>query len=386
MDHQVGAAPIRPTIDFGIDLGTTQSCIAVFDGTRTRLIKNNCDQDFTPSAVYIKPDGQLYVGWIALHRSIEESEDIATEFKMQMGTDFEFRFNRSGRIMRPEELSAEVLKSLKRDVSQHLGEDIRAAVITVPAAFNLAQCDATRRAANLAGLETAPLIEEPTAAAIAHAFQIPADKVFWLIYDLGGSTFKTAIIQIRDGSFRIIKDAGDNKLGSKMIDWEIVEKLLAHKAASMYHLPNFTPHNKKWYTAFVKLKYAAEQARIHLFFKYRHLILIGDLCKDDSGESLSFEYELTRQEFFILAKPFIQRSVNISRQALADAQLRPSDIEKTILVGEGTLAPFLREMLQDPIEGLLGIPLDFSIDPLTVVAQGAAIFAGTQRLHIGDRP
>jgi molecular chaperone DnaK len=373
---------MRTTIDFGIDLGTTNSAIAVITGTRAQVIKNNDSMEYTPSVVYIDKNNRLSVGRVAKQRLEQESEDTFSEFKLQMGTKREYRFKNSGKVMLPEDLSAEVLKALKRDVSQRLGEDIRAAVITVPAAFDLPQCDATRRAANLAGLETAPLIMEPTAAAMAHAFQTRSDKVFWLVYDLGGGTFDAAVIQIREGTFRIVNHAGDNQLGGKLIDWEIVDKLLAPAAAKVHKLTNFTRGNDKWRTAFAKLKYAAEEAKIQLSTNPSHQITIDYLCKNDSGEPVPFEYELTRKEVFSLAQPFIQRSVNISRQALAEAKLGTSNIEKVILVGGPTLAPYLREMLQDPHEGL-GIQLDYSIDPLTVVAQGAAIFAGNQSLNGG---
>jgi molecular chaperone DnaK len=371
---------VRKTIDFGIYLGTHKCSIAVLSGTRAQVIKNNDSMEYTPCVVYIDKNNRLAVGRVAKQRLESEPEDAYSEFRLQMGSNREYRFKNSGKVMRPEELTAEVLKSIKRDVYQRLGEDITAAVITVPAAFDLPQCDATRRAAKLAGLETVPLIMEPTAAALAHAFQTKADKVFWLVYDLGSGTFDAAIIQIQNRTVRIVNHAGDNHLGGNLIDWEIVDKVLAPAAAKVYRLSNFTRGVAKWRTAFAKLKYVAEEARIQLSTTASHLITIDYLCKDDSGEPVPFQYEFTRKEVFSLAQPFIQRSVNISCQVLAEARLGIRDIEKVVLVGGPTLAPYLREMLLDPKEGL-GIPLDYSIDPLTVVVQGAAIFAGTQRLE-----
>ena len=370
----------RMTIDFGIDLGTTNSAIAVLDGTRAAVIKNNDSLDYTPSAVYIDNKGNLKVGLLAKQRIELEPDNAYAEFKLQMGTQAEYHFARSGRMMHPEELSAEILKSLRADVQQRLGEDLQAAVITVPAAFELPQCEATKRAAQLAGIQTSPLIMEPTAAAMAHAFQTRVDKVFWLVYDFGGGTFDAAVIQIREGTFRIVNHSGDNHLGGKLIDWEIVERLLAPAAARDHSLGDFSRSNPKWRKAFAKLKQAAEEAKIRLSQDDSVQIFLDYLCNDDHNEPVAFDYELHRADVARLAEPFIQRTINISRQALAEKRLSIGDIQKVVLVGGPTLAPYVRDHLEDARQGL-GIPLDFSIDPLTVVAQGAAIFAGTQRLE-----
>ena len=159
----------RTTIDYGIDLGTTNSSIAMVSGAGTEVIKNNIDADITPSAVYINRAGNLCVGQNARSKTTDErtEDDVFLEFKRRMGTGFEYVFRASGRRMRPEDLSAEVLKSLRADVAQKKGEELNAAVITVPAAFELHQCDATKVAAELAGFKTAALLQEPVAAALA---------------------------------------------------------------------------------------------------------------------------------------------------------------------------------------------------------------------------
>ncbi len=368
----------RQTIDFGIDLGTTNSAIAVFEGTRARVIENNDGMNYTPSVVYIDPKNNLRVGRYAKNRIEYEPEDALAEFKIQMGTNTEYKFARSGRTMRPEELSAEVLKALRADIQQRLGEDLQAAVITVPAAFELPSCQATKQAAQMAGLTNSPLIMEPTAAAMAHAFQSEVDKVFWLVYDFGGGTFDAAVIQIRDGNFRIVNHAGDNHLGGKLIDWEIVEKILAPAAAHDYKLVDFTRQNLKWRKAFAKMKYAAEEAKIRLSIDRSCPIVIDYLCNDERGEQVTFEFDLKREDIARVAEPYIQRTINITRQALTEKRLGVGDIQKIILVGGPTLAPYVREHLADQRQGL-GITLDFSMNPLTVVAEGAAIFAGTQR-------
>lgn len=293
------------------------------------------------------------------------------------------KFQRSGRTMEPEELSAEVLKSLRGDAAQGTGEDIRAAVITVPAAFELNACDATRRAAKLAGLEHAPLLQEPVAAAFAYGFQTESDNVFWLAYDLGGGTFDAAVIHVRDGEFSVVNHRGDNSLGGKNIDWDIVEKLLIPAVVREHGLKDFRRGNQEWAGAIATLKVAAENAKIQLS-RADSADIFAEFV-DDSREKYEFEYELRCSDVERIAESYITRSVNLCRKVLAESELGPGDIEKVLLVGGPTLAPYLRERLADPTEGL-GIPLDYSQDPVTVVARGASIFSGTQRLPVVKSP
>lgn len=374
----------RTTIDFGIDLGTTNSAVAVFTGAqgeRTKVVKNTTDgndADITPSAVYINKKGDLRVGRRAKDRILDEdtAEDVHIEFKRQMGTDHVYEFKNSGQRRAPEELSSEVLKSLRADVQQRTGEMVEASVITVPAAFELHQCDATRKAALLAGFRESPLVQEPVAAALAYGFQVDQEKAHWLVYDFGGGTFDAAIIKSEEGTIHVVHHGGDNFLGGSNIDWAIVEKLVAPKLAKEFGLTNFVRGNKKWKGAFDRLKYFAEIAKIELSRNER-ATLEGKFSNDDSGEKIEFECELTRNEVVNVAEPIILRSVDISRQVLKDKNLSKESIKKVILVGGPTLALYFREILA----AKLGIPLDHSVDPLTVVASGAAVFAGTQRLN-----
>ena len=369
----------RTTIDYGIDLGTTNSAIALLTGTEVEVIRNNEGWEYTPSAVWIDKNDRLYVGMRARDRMEDDQENAASEFKLQMGTDAEIKLARSGRLMKPEELSAEVLKSLKADVLQRRSEEVRAAAITVPAAFDLPQCEATNRAAEMAGFVLSPLLQEPVAAGLAHGFQTESEKVFWLVYDLGGGTFDAAVIQVRDDVIQVVSHGGDNHLGGKLIDWEIVEQLLVPAVTSEHSLDDFRRGNTKWATAFAKLKIAAEEAKIRLSRDATTEILIDLLCLDGKNDPVSFEHELTRAEVEQIAHPFIVRSINIAKKVLVEKRLGAADIEKVLLVGGPSLMAYLRDQLADPTEGL-GIPLDFTLDPLTVVARGAAIFAGTQRL------
>ena len=374
----------RSTIDFGIDLGTTNSAIAVFSGSHgemTKIIKNTTDgndADITPSAIYINKRGDMRVGSRAKIRIIDEdtAEDVHIEFKRQMGTDHLYSFKSSGQSRKPEELSAEILKSLRADVQQRTGEVVEASVITVPAAFELHQCDATRKAALLAGFKESPLLQEPVAAALAYGFQVDQEKAHWLVYDFGGGTFDAAIIKSEEGTINVVHHGGDNFLGGSNIDWAIVEKLVAPKLVKEFALIDFARGNKKWKCQFDRLKYFAEIAKIELSRNER--TTLEGKFEDDSGEKMEFECELTRNDVIKVAEPIILRSVEISKRVMKDKNLNKGAIAKVILVGGPTLSPYFREILA----AKLGIPLDHTVDPLTVVASGAAVFAGTQRLAV----
>lgn len=371
---------MRTTIDFGIDLGTTNSAIALLKGTSTEIIKNSEQSDLTPSAIYISPKGNISVG-INAKDQIGRG-DVAIEFKRKMGTSAEEIFKKANRSMKPEDLSAEILKSLKNDVKRRFNEDLTAAAITVPAAFEMPQCEATQRAARLAGINLCPLLQEPVAASLTYGFQGKEDeKEIWLVYDFGGGTFDAALMQMRDGIIQVLAHKGDNHLGGGLIDDAIVEQILIPELVSQYKLTDFRRGNSKWNSALAKIKSQAEKAKITLSStEFANITLDDrDLGQDENGEAIYLEFELTREDVARLAEPYIRRSVAMSRELLREKKLGKGNISKVLLVGGPTFAPYLRDQLSDDKEGL-GIALDFSQDPMTVVARGAAIFAGTQRL------
>jgi len=373
----------RTTIDYGIDLGTTNSSIAVLTDTFAEVVPNKDGSLMTPSAIWYDKRGKLYVGKEAKTRHLDDEENAAVEFKLRMGQDWRKPFKRSGNSMLPEEMSAEVLQSLKADVHTNKGEDLHAAVITVPAAFELPQCEATRRAANLAGLTVSPLLQEPVAAALAYGFQSASNKVFWLVYDFGGGTFDAAVIQVRDGVIQVVNHAGDNYLGGKNIDWDIVEKLLVPQLATERRLSNFNRTNPHWRAAFAKLKYHAEEAKIQVSRTKKPMELwIEDLCADDAGDSIDFEFVLTPSALDVVLEPWIEQSLSLCRKTLNEKGLSGGDIEKVIFVGGSSLFP----RVQERVVADLGTAVEFSIDPITVVARGAAVFAGSQRLEAPAPP
>lgn len=366
----------RATLDFGIDLGTTNSKIAVFNGSGATVFKNNIDMEYTPSVVRVDSKGGIFVGQTAKNLLGVDDENTYSEFKRLMGTSKVYHFKSSGRKMLPEELSAEVLKELRKCVEQRSGEKVVASVISVPAAFDLPQCDATNKAAKLAGLSFSPLIQEPVAAALAYGFQSRSDRVFWMVYDLGGGTFDVAVIQVRDGQIQVVNHSGDNELGGKDIDWEIVEKILVPSLLKEYTLSEFKRGNLKWKAAFAKLKLNAELAKCALSNDSSAMIFIDSLCIDDKGGPVNFEYELKRTEIEPIIEPLVEKSINRCKAALEEKRLSSDNIEKLILVGGPTKTPIVRDILKERMK----IPLEFSVDPLTVNAQGAAIFARTQRV------
>lgn len=377
----------RSTIDYGIDLGTTNSEIALFthgEGNKTEVIKNIEGFENTPSAVWIDAKGRLYVGRQAKDKVEEDPGNAKQEFKRQMGKGETLDFTATSRKMTSEELSAEVLKQLKKNVEEWKGETVTAAVITVPADFSAAAIEATNRAARLAGLTVSPLLQEPVAAAMAYGFQSNSDKVRWLVYDFGGGTFDAALIYVRDGMIRVENHGGDKYLGGKDIDYAIVDDLLAPAVRKKFSASDFYRKNEKYRGDFAKLKKRSEEAKIRLSRSASEIIDLSDLSIGQGQQADGFDFELRRCDLERLAEPFIAKSINICRDVLTESRLNPCDIEKLLLVGGPTLMPYLRQRLADKAQGL-GITLEFSRDPFTVVAQGAAVFAATQPLAI-DKP
>jgi molecular chaperone DnaK len=263
-----------------------------------------------------------------------------------------------------------VLKSLRANVLLRRQESPDCAVITVPAAFTLDQNKATTDAAEMAGLGLAcPLVPEPTAAAFAYGLNDSTDRGYWMVFDFGGGTFDAAVVSKRDGELRVLNHAGDPYLGGKLIDWALAERILAPAAARELGLSEFRRGNPRWEVAFAGLKGAAEQLKIALSLQSEALTL-HELI-NERGNHETIEFTLRRDELDSIAEPFYVRAINLCRDALATAALDVDDIDRLLLVGGTTLMPGLRERLADPQHGL-GIELDFSVDPTTVVARGAA--------------
>jgi molecular chaperone DnaK len=236
-----------------------------------------------------------------------------------MGKEESVDFTGSGRKMKPEELSAEVLKQLKKNVEEWKGETITAAVITVPADFSAAAIEATNRAARLAGLTVSPLLQEPVAAAMAYGFQSTSDKVRWLVYDFGGGTFDAALIHVRDGMIRVENHGGDKYLGGKDIDYAIVDDLLAPEVRKRFSSSDFYRKNEKYRGDFAKLKKRSEEAKIRLSRSASEIIDLSDLSVGRGQQAEGFDFELRRGDLERLAEPFVAKSINICRDVLSES-------------------------------------------------------------------
>src|SRR5882724_10792185 len=229
------------TIDYGIDLGTTNSCIARWDEGSVRVFQNNDQMNVTPSAVHILKTGRVIVGRRGYSAILTDPDNVAIEFKRWMGQKDRKRFPAAKREISAEELSAEVLKSLREDVRRQTGADVTTAVITVPAAFGALQCEATARAAELAGLQEAPLLQEPIAAAIGYGAHPGSANQRWLVFDLGGGTLDIAVVSTREGRLNVLEHRGNNLLGGKDIDRAIVDHVLLPALESTYDLRSSAP-------------------------------------------------------------------------------------------------------------------------------------------------
>lgn len=369
------------TILMGIDLGTTNSSIAVNVKGDVEIIKKPGGVEYTPSVFGFDKSGNRIVGqkaYDSLYKfgSKDESKNFKAEIKRLMGTPETVFFERPKIKMTPEEISAEILKNLKEDVLRKYPDfDTVAAVITIPAAFSVLQSEATKRAGNLAGFKHVILLQEPIAAAMSYGFQ-KTENENWLVYDLGGGTFDVALVSCKDGMLSVLGHNGDNFLGGKNIDWEIVDIVIVPKLLEKYKLTNFTRKNEQYHNTFAKLKYYAESAKIELSQYEKTTLDIENIGKDDSGNEISLSIQVSRKELEKIIKPLIDRTIELTKDMLKESGMDISSVKRIILVGGPTQMPYLKERLSND----LNVQADSSVDPLTVVARGACIFAMSQKI------
>lgn len=365
----------RRTIDFGIDLGTTNSEIACMDNGEVRVFKNYKREEFTPSVVRIDNKGTVIVGRKAYGRLVDDPDNTVGEFKTWMGKPQIKEFKLSGKNLNAEELSAEVLKDLKITAKNHLpDEEINCAVITVPCNFEILQCEATRRAANLAGIKYAPLLQEPIAASVAYGFFEKMPKGYWVVFDLGGGTFDVAIMSAKEGRLSVVDHFGNNHLGGKDFDWKIVEHFIYPILSKEYNFPQLG-RTREYQGLNAVLKSVAEDAKIHLSqYEEADMDISPDKIKDKDGKAIDIVIPIKRNQFVSLIEGYVEKTIQLFDQVLKNQGLSSSDISHLILVGGPTQIPYIRSRLKDKFN----IPTDCKIDPITVVAQGGAIFAASQ--------
>ncbi len=358
------------SVEYGIDLGTTNSCIARWEEGGVRVFQNNDQMNVTPSAIHVLKSGRMIVGRRACSAVLTDADNVAVEFKRLMGQKSSKRFPAAQRELSPEQLSSEVLKALKEDVRRQTGADVVSAVVTVPAAFGALQCEATARAAALAGLTEAPLLQEPIAAALGYGVRPGSANQKWLVFDLGGGTLDVAVVSTRDGRLNVLEHRGDNLLGGKDIDRAIVERILIPAIAGTHAIGREGPGSARA-ALLPRLRLKAEEAKIDLSRDESVVVSLFDVGTDDEGAPIEIDVSITRSELEKLVAPLAEKCSALALEALTGARLRGPDLDRILLVGGPTQMPLLRAMLEQRI----GAPIDFSADPMTVVGRGAAVYA-----------
>jgi len=356
----------------GIDLGTTNSCVAVMEGGDPSVITNAEGSRTTPSVVGFNKDGERLVGQIAKRQAVANAENTVLSIKRDMGTAK--KVHAGGKDYSPQEISAMILGKLKADAEKYLGQPVTQAVITVPAYFTDAQRQATKDAGKIAGLEVLRIINEPTAAALAYGLDKQAEaghKI--LVYDLGGGTFDISVLEINDGVFQVLSTAGNNKLGGDDFDDRIIGYLVDEfKKAEGIDLKNDK-------MAMQRLKEAAEKAKIELSSCSLTTVSLPFITADATGPK-HLEVELSKGRFESLIEDLVKETIKLTEKALSDAKLSKGDVKKILMVGGSTRVPLVYEEVKkfigtDPFKG---------INPDECVAMGAAIQGGVLGGDIKD--
>ena len=354
----------------GIDLGTTNSCVAVLEGGEPKVITNAEGNRTTPSVVAFKGEEEL-VGEVAKRQAVTNVKNTISSIKRKMGTSEKVEAN--GKSWTPEEISAKILSKLKKDAENYLGEKVTKAVITVPAYFNDAQRQDSKNAGKIAGLEVERIINEPTAAALAYGLDKQDKMQTILVYDLGGGTFDVSILEIGDGLYEVKATSGNNRLGGDDFDARITDYLVAE----------FKKENgidlSKDKMAMQRIKDAAEKAKKDLSGMTTAQISLPFIAQNDDGP-VHMDVSLTKAKFEDLCRDLFDSTLEPVRKSLKDAKLKASDIDKVILVGGSTRIPYIQELVKKE----LGQEPNKSVNPDEVVAMGAAIQGGVLTGEVDD--
>lgn len=346
----------------GIDLGTTNSVVAVLEGGEATVIANAEGSRLTPSVVAFAKNGELLVGNVAKRQAVSNPDGTVLSIKRHMGTNF--KANIGGKAHTPQEISAFILRKLKQEAENYLGAAVTQAVITVPAYFTDSQRQATKDAGEIAGLEVLRIINEPTAAALAYGVDKSQDHTI-LVFDLGGGTFDVSILELGEGVFEVLATAGNNRLGGDDFDQRIVDYLVQEfKKEQGIDL-------SKDRMALQRLQEAAEKAKIELSGLLSANINLPFITADQNGPK-HLDMTLSRAKFEELTRDLIEKTLGPLRQALSDSKLQASEIDRVILVGGSTRIP----AVQAAVKKLVGKEPHKGVNPDEVVAMGAALQAG----------
>ena len=355
----------------GIDLGTTNSCVAVMEGGEAVVIPNAEGNRTTPSVVAFSKNGERLVGQIAKRQAVTNPDNTVISIKRHMGTDK--KVNIEGDEFSPQEISAMILQKLKSDAESYLGQKVTQAVITVPAYFSDSQRQATKDAGKIAGLEVLRIINEPTAAALAYGVDKDNTEQKIMVYDLGGGTFDVSILDIGDGVFEVLATSGNNKLGGDDFD----EKIIGYLVSEFKKSNGIDLSQDK--SAMQRLKEAAEKAKIELSGMTQTNINLPFITADSTGPK-HLDITLTRAKFEELIGDLVQSTTGPVNQALKDAGLTPNDIAQVLLVGGSTRVP----LVQETVKKITGKEPNKGINPDECVAVGAAIQGGVLSGDVKD--
>ena len=357
----------------GIDLGTTNSCVAIMEGGEPTVIANSEGSRTTPSVVGFSKEGERLVGQIAKRQAVANPENTIISIKTKMGSNQKVKAN--GKDYTPQEISAMILTKLKNDAEKYLGEKVEKAVITVPAYFTDSQRQATKDAGKIAGLEVLRIINEPTAAALAYGLDKGegANDQKILVYDLGGGTFDISVLEIADGVFQVLATAGNNKLGGDDFDQRIMDYLISEfKSETGIDL-------SKDKMAMQRLKEAAEKTKIELSGMTSSTVSLPFITADSTGPK-HLEKTITRAKFESMIEDLVKQTIDLTQKALSDAKLGKNDVAKIIMVGGSTRVP----MVLEEVKKFLGKDPFTGINPDECVAIGAAIQAGVLGGEVKD--
>ena len=368
------------TINFGIDLGTSNSLIAKFDKGHVEVFKNPSGfKESLPSIVGFRNDRTL-IGDQARAYLLRDAKSVVSRFKRKMGTSESFQIKSLGTSKTPVELSSYVLKELKNFVQT--GEELDSAVITIPASFDTLQSNATKEAGAQAGFKNVILLQEPIAASLAYANKeksIDLKNSQWLVYDLGGGTFDAALVKIVEGELTVMDHEGDNYLGGTDFDALMIEKLVVPELMRRGKFDDLLNqmksqsgrYNQLWYTLLTK----AEEAKVDLSAKTSTEIDLGTISvEDDEGNTIDSIITITRSDFEAVVKDMVDGTIDMIKKILTRNSLQPSDLKFILMVGGSTYIPYVRKRVQE----VMGIAVNTSIDPTNAIAVGAAYFAGTK--------
>lgn len=381
----------RNKIDYGIDLGTTNSAICRMEKGEPVVIKTDVLKDTMPSCISVNKKGSVKAGDSAFNTMKQDkrratkswhkgASNTYVEFKRTMATDTQYLCSNLHKSFSSEELSAEVLKTLKSFVTD---EKFSSVVITVPAKFTVNQKTATMEAAKMAGFKHCELLQEPIAASMAYGVSSEEKDGLWMVFDFGGGTFDAALLKVEDGIMQVFDTEGDNYLGGKNLDYAIVDNIIIPYLQENYAIDGYLQDEEKKEVLRDAMKTYAEDAKNQLSFKDHEDIIsnLGDLGEDEDGEEIELDLTLSQAQVFDVMRPYFQKAVDICKNLIQRNHLNGSQITKLILVGGPTHSPLIRQMLREQVTP----NVDTSIDPMTAVATGAALYASTMDAEVSDK-